>query len=192
MTTVRTLITRALGELLYIAEGETPTAGQSADGLFTVNNMVAAWRTESIMITFPASTNWRGVWETRTAYAVNDCVNVAGVLYTCTTAHTSSTSDRPIGSPDAATYWTVNTDTVLALDDQFPLPAQFERGVISLLALELASQYNVQPSALTVRKASEGKTAIMAAYMPITPVGVDAGLTRMPSQVWPYNVGTVS
>ena len=192
MTTVRQIITRALGELLYLAEGETPTAGQASDSLDALNSLIASWRNEGMMIAFPTGTNWRGEWDERLSYAVNDSVSRNGSLYVCSTAHESVQSNRPGVSINGGTYWTAFNDTLLTLDATFPLPAQFERGVVSLLAVELGPTFGKDPSPFTQRKASDGKTALLAAYMPIAPVGVDVGLTRLPSNVWPYNVGTVS
>ena len=61
-----------------------------------------------------------------------------------------------------------------------------------MLAVEMAPGFSVPVSAQTEKKASAGLTALMAAYMPITNVRVDYGITRMPSQIWPYNIDQVS
>ena len=167
MSTVRQIITRALGELLYLAEGESPTAGQASDSLDALNSLIASWRTEGMMIAFPNTTNWRGEWVERTAYAANDSVSRNGSVYTCSTAHESSQSTKPGVSIYGADYWTAYSDTVLTLNSTFPLPAQFERGVISMLAVELGPMFGKEP------------------------VSADPGITRLPSNVWPYNVGDV-
>ena len=192
MATVREIITRALGELLYIAEGETPSATTMRDGLNSFNSLIASWHTQGMLIGFPAGTNWKADWTVNTAYSVNDAVNRSGNFYTCIAAHTSSYNDKPGVSIDTATYWTPNTETALTLDSAFPLPAAYERGLIAILAVEFAPMFGMQPSPFTMKKASEGETALLAAFLPIQPVNIDAGLTRMPSQIWPYNVGTVS
>lgn len=192
MTTARDIVTRALSELRVVAAGETPSADDLAAGLDALNAMIAAWRTESIYITFPASTNWRGEWDTRVVYAVDDAVSRNGTCCTCTVAHTSSYYDMPIGSPNWASYWSLSSFTELAAGDTFPIPAQFERGVTAMLAVEIAPQFGTEPSPLTMRRASEGKTALFAAYMQITPARVDNGLIRMPSQIWPYNIDQIT
>lgn len=192
MTTARDIITRAASELMYYAKGETLNAADMNAGLNALNDMIASWRSESIVITYPAGVNWRGEWETRTVYAANDGVSRNGITCTCSTAHTSSYYDMPIGSPNWATYWDVTDYTALALGDALPVPAHLQRGVISLLAVEIAPTFGLEPSKYTLKKASEGKTALLAAYAPILPVRVDNGLIRMPSQIWPYNIDQIT
>ncbi len=50
MTTARTLITQSLKDLGAIAVGETPTADEAQDGLETLNQMIASWQTESLVV----------------------------------------------------------------------------------------------------------------------------------------------
>ena len=188
MTTARDIVTRALGELLYIASGESPTASDAKDGLNALNDLIASWRTEGMLISYPPSVNWRGEWQVNTAYASNDGVSRSGMPYTCLVAHISSFNDKPGTSENTATYWTVTTDTDYTLDDTFTLPRVYHRGVIAMLAIEMAPAFQMTPSPGTIAKASQGKTALLAAFMPIQPVGVDAGLIRLPSQTWPVNV----
>lgn len=192
MTTARQLIVRALGELQYFPEGESPSAGAVSDGLDALNALIASWHTESIIIAYPPATNWRGEWAERTVYAVNDSVSRSGNTYTCSTAHTASITDKPGVSQNGDTYWTLYAETPLTLSSSLPFPAPFERGVTSMLAVELGPMFGVDPSPLTLKKASDGKTALIAAYMQIQPVRVDNGLIRMPSQIWPYNIDLIT
>jgi hypothetical protein len=191
MTTARDIVVRALGELNYFPEGEDPTAGSVRDGLIALNAMIASWQTESMQIFFPSATTYKGDWAERIVYSVGDSVARTGTLYTCIVAHTSSVNDRPGVAINQATYWTAYVPTELELTTTFPFPAQFERGMTSMLAVEMSPMFGVEPSAFTEKRASEGKTALLAAYMPINPVRVDNGLIRMPSQIWPYNVDVI-
>lgn len=196
MTTARAICTRALKELMFTAEGETPSSEAITDALNALNAMAARWRTQSMVIpellTFPTGVTWRGYWETNIVYSVNDAVLRSGSVYKCATAHTASLYDKPGVGPNTATYWTAYPLTPLALEDDWPLGLEFESGVISMLAVEIAPAFNLSPAPLTERRASAGLTALMAAYMPITNVRVDYGITRMPSQIWPYNIDQVS
>lgn len=192
MTTARQIIVRAIGELMYFPEGDEPSAGSVADGLTALNGLIASWQTEGIIINYPTGTNWRGEWYERAVYAVNDSISIGGATYRCILVHTASNYDRPGASANWSTYWTYYAETALTLTSTFPLPTPFERGVVSLLAIELAPAFGVEPSKYTSKKASDGKTALLAAYMPLSPVRIDNGLIRMPSQIWPYNVDIVS
>lgn len=195
MSTTRDVITRAFGELMFMAEGETPSAAAMSDALDALNDLLASWRTLGMVVVsvpgFPTG-NWRGDWQTNTSYAVSDAVMRSGSTYVCSTVHTSSLYDKPGVSPNWASYWTATAATTLALDDTFPVSAEFHRGIIAILAVEMAPKFNIDPKPLTMRKASEGLTALMAAFLPINPVRVDNGIIRMPSQIWPYNIDQVS
>jgi hypothetical protein len=46
-------INRALRMLGITAEGETPSAAQAEDALFTLNSMIGAWEGEGIRLTLP-------------------------------------------------------------------------------------------------------------------------------------------
>lgn len=188
MTTLRQICTRAFGELQYFPEGETPSAGAMADAVTALNSLVASWHTKGMLFYWPTGKTWRKAWATNTQYAVDDLVNRSGSLYVCTTLHTSSVNDRPGVSAAWSSYWTVYEETDLGLDDTIIVPREFDRGLVAMLAVEVAPMMGVNPSPFTMRKASEGETALLAAYMQIEPVGVDSGIIRMPSQIWPYNI----
>jgi hypothetical protein len=197
MSTARDICTRALKELMYTAEGETPSSEAISDTLAGLNEMAARWLTQGLFIppllgTLPTGINWRGDWQTRTQYAVNDGVLRSGSVYVCTTLHTSGEYDRPGTSPNWSAYWTAYPMIELELADTWPLGIEFNSGVISMLAVNMAASFNVDPGPLTAKRASDGMTALIAAYMPIRPVGVDSGLTRMPSQIWPYQIDQIS
>ena len=188
MTTLRQVCTRAFGELQYFPEGEGPSAGAMADAVAAFNSLVASWHTRAMLFYWPSGKTWRKAWATNTGYAVNDLVSRSGSLYVCTTAHTSSVNDRPGVSAGWEAFWDVYREPALTLDDDIIFPPEFERGIIAMLAVEIAPMMGVNPSPFTMRKASEGETALLAAYMQIEPVAVDAGITRMPSQIWPYSI----
>ena len=181
---------------MFTAEGETPSAQAMSDGLTALNSMIASWRTQGMVVLsvpgFPAGKNWRGDWQSNTTYAVDDAVARSGNTYVCSAVHTSSLYDKPGVSPNWASYWTADAVTELALTDTFPVSAEFHRGIVSMLAVELGPQFNIDPKPLTLRKASDGHTALLAAFFPINPVRVDNGIIRMPSQIWPYNIDQVS
>lgn len=195
MTTARDICTRALKELMFMAEGESPSSEAISDTLFALNGMLARFRTQGMVIpallTFPTGVTWRGDWVTNTGYAVNDAVLRSGSVYKCATAHTSSEYDKPGVSPNGATYWTSYPLTDLQLEDTWSLGSEFNLGIVAMLAVEVAPAFSVQASTKTEQKASAGLTALMAAYLPIRPVGVDYGLTRMPSQIWPYQIDQI-
>lgn len=196
MTTVRDICIRGIKELMFTAEGETPSSEAISDALFALNVMAARWRTLGMVIPelapFPTGKNWRGDWATNTVYSVNDAVIRSGSVYACSAAHTSSQYDKPGVSPNWASYWTAYPVTELKVTDTWPLGLEFTGGVVSMLAMDIAAQFNVEPGPLTARKASDGLTALLAAYMPIRPVQADNGLIRMPSQIWPYQIDQVS
>lgn len=50
MATARTLITEAFRKLKVLGDGETPTASMASDALNTLNDMIAEWSAEPLMI----------------------------------------------------------------------------------------------------------------------------------------------
>lgn len=196
MATTRDIVTRALGELMFMAEGESPSAQAMSDGLSALNGMIASWRTLGMVVVstpgFPAGKNWRGDWNPTITYAVDDAVMRSGSTYVCSVAHVSSLYDKPGVSPNWASYWIADAATELEIDDTFPVSVEFHSGIFAMLAVDLGPQFNIDPKPLTLRKASDGHTALIAAFLPINPVRVDNGLIRMPSQIWPYNIDQIT
>lgn len=192
MTTARQIITRAFNEMMYYAEGEAPSAAAMADGLDLLNSMIASWHTVGMTIYYPPGTVWKDTWRTEKTYAVNDAVTLSGNVYVCILAHTSTPDDQPYQSVNGPTYWTLYAETPMTLDSTFFFPAHHERGIIALLAIELCPAFNMQPSALTVRKAMAGEQALYGQYFIVPLASADPGITRMPSQIWPYTIPNVS
>lgn len=192
MTKIREICTWAFGELQYFAEGETPSAGAMADAVRSLNRLVSSWHTMGMLIFWPTGKNWRSTWAVNTTYAVDDAVSRSGSIYVCTAVHTSSLADKPGVSANWASYWSIYRETAVAIDDDFPLPPEFEMGVTAMLAVQLGKIMGVTPGDQTRIDARAGETALYAAYLPINPVTVDNGLIRMPSQIWPYNIDQVS
>lgn len=192
MTTARTIVTRAMKELMYLAEGESPTAEAIADGLVALNGMIASWHNNGLLIYYPPGTNWRGEWVSGRLYAANDGVCRNGCTYSCTTAHTSTDDDKPGQSVNSGTYWTLYAETPMTLSSTLFFDASFERGIVAMLAVEMAPMFSVPVNPLTVMKAKDGLNAIYGRYFLVPLASSDPALTRMPSQIWPYTIPAVN
>lgn len=192
MTTARQIVTRALKLVSYYAENEEPSAASIADGLDALNAMLASWHNNGLLIFYPPGKNWLGDWKKNYVYAVNDAVSRNGSTYVCAVAHTSTANDFPGSSANWGDYWTLYAETPMTLASTFPLEAHHERGVQALLAMDLAPMFNVEPSALVVRMANDGMNGIYGQYFRVPEASSDPGITRMPSQIWPYSIPSVS
>lgn len=188
--TARQAVTRAIKELNYYPEGEDPTAGAISDGLDALNSMLAAWQTSNVLLAYPSFTTWRGEWEVGTSYAVGDGVTNNGSTYVCAVQHTATSFDEPNTTPNWATYWTYYAENVLplTLDVAIPIKNVHERGLIALLAVDIAPIFSVQPSQVTVAKADAGWRAILADYNQAPTAQHDPALIYVPSRRWPYSV----
>lgn len=180
---VRDAVARAYKELSYSAEGETPSAEMQTDGINALNDMLASWALSSIALSYPSASVWRGQWAEPVGYAVGDGVLRNGNVYVCTAAHTSGAANEPQTSPQWASYWTFNPPAVLPLgaNASVPLPITHYRGFVALLALDMASLLNVEPSSGTLRKAQDGWSSLLADYMRIDPQQFEMGLTFTPT-----------
>jgi len=192
MTTARQIVTRALKLVSYYAENEEPSAASIADGLDALNAMLASWHNNGLLIFYPPGKNWLGDWKKNYVYAVDDAVSRNGSTYACAVAHTSTANDFPGSSANWGDYWTLYAETPMTLASTFPLEAHHERGVQALLAMDLAPMFNVEPSALVVRMANDGMNGIYGQYFRVPEASSDPGITRMPSQIWPYSIPSVS
>ena len=192
MTTARQIVTRAFGELMFLDENETNTASQMADGLEALNSLIASWHTCGLSIYYPPGVTWQGEWRSGKVYASGNGVSVEGNTYTCGLAHTSSDDDKPGMSINSGTYWTLYAETSMGFDSTLFFPKQFERGIVAMLAVEIAPMFNMQPNPYTVAKAKEGMQAIYGQYFNVPLASSDPALTRMPSQIWPYTIPAVS
>jgi len=192
MTTARQIITRAFKELQYFAEGEDPSAAAMADGLDALNSLIASWHNCGLLIAYPPGKTWVGDWAKNTSYAVDQATARNGCTYYCTVAHTSSDNDRPGASPNWSGYWVLFAETPMSLASTFWLDASHDRGVVALLAVEMAPNFNVEPRMLTLQKAREGLNAIHSQYFRVPNAQVDSGLVRMPSSIWPYQIPSVA
>jgi len=192
MTTARQICTRALKELVYFAEGETPSAESISDCLDALNGMMASWHNNGLLVFYPPGKNWLGDWKQNYTYAVDDAVSRSGRTYYCTTAHTSAANDRPGESSLWSSYWTLYAETPMTLETTFPLNPEHERGVVALLCVDIAPLFNKQPSPITLMKARDGMNAIYGQFFNVPNASVDSGITRMPSQIWPYSISQVT
>jgi hypothetical protein len=181
MTTARQIVTRALRELMYMQEGESPSAQSITDGLDALNGLLASFHNQGMLIFYPPGKTWIGDWSQATDYAIDDAVSRNGSTYYCTLAHTSSVDDQPGSSANWATYWTLYAETPMTLSSTFPLDVSQERGVIALLAVELAPMFGVEPSPLTFAKSKDGMNALYGQFFRVPEVAADSGLTRMTS-----------
>jgi hypothetical protein len=192
MTTAREIITRAFSLLQYYGEGESPSAQAMADGLAALNSMMASWHNDGLLVFYPPSSNWLGDWKKNYAYNVNDGVCVGGNTYTCAVVNTSTANDEPGRSPNWADYWTLYAETPMTLASTFPLGPAHERGVQALLCMDLAPLFNVPISPRIEQMANDGMNGIYGQYFKVPEASSDPGITRMPSQIWPYSVASVS
>jgi len=192
MTTARTIITRAMKEMAYFGEGESPSPEAINDGLDALNGLIASWHNTGLLVYYPPGSNWRGEWVSGRLYAVGDGVSRNGCTYTCSTAHTSTDDDKPGQSANFGTYWTLYAETAMTLSSTLFFDASFERGIVAMLAMDLSALFNVDPSPMTVVKARDGLNAIYGRYFIVPLAASDPALTRMPSQIWPYTIPAVS
>lgn len=192
MTTAREIITRAFSLLQYYGEGESPSAQAMADGLAALNSLVASWHNDGLLVLYPPGKTWKGDWKKNYAYAVDDAVAVSGNTYYCTTAHSSTANDEPGRSPDYASYWTLYAESPMTLASTFPLGVAHDRGVQAILCMDLAPLFNVQVSQRVAEMAREGMAGIYGQYFKVPEASSDPGITRMPSQIWPYSNSSVS
>lgn len=192
MTTARQIVTRALKLVMYTAEGETPSAESADDALAALNSLMASWHNNGLLVFYPPGSNWLGEWKKNYVYAVGDGVNRNGATYSCSVAHTSSANDLPGSSPNWGSYWTLYAETPMTLASTFPLDASHERGVQALLAVDLAPMFNLEVSPLVMRMAADGMNGIYGQYFKVPEAASDPGITRMPSQIWPYSIPSVS
>lgn len=191
MTTARDIVTRAIKLVGYYGEGEEPSAAAVRDGLQALNDLMASWHNQGLLVFWPPGTVYLGDWKASYVYAVGDAVSRSGNVYSCTAAHTSTTNDQPGNSPGWSSYWELYSETPLALSSTFPLDASHDRGVVAILALEVAPLFNVDPQATVVARAREGMVALYGTYFRVPNASVDSGITRMPSQIWPYSISQV-
>lgn len=192
MTTAREIITRAFSLLQYYGEGESPSAQAMADGLAALNSLVASWHNDGLLVLYPPGKTWKGDWKKNVAFGVDDAVSVSGNTYYCIVAHASTATDEPGRSPNWASYWTLYAETPMTLASTFPLGAAHERGVQALLCMDLAPLFNVPVSARVAEIAREGMAGIYGQYFKVPEASSDPGITRMPSQIWPYSNASVS
>ena len=70
---------------------------------------------------------------------------------------------------------------VLGLDDTFPLATKHERGVIALLGIRLADDYDEEVTPILARDADTGWRMLQADYVYIEPLRSQEALQEMPS-----------
>ena len=71
--------------------------------------------------------------------------------------------------------------TELTLNDDFPLDRKHERGVIALLGIRLADDYDEEITAALARDADTGWRALQADFVLIEPLRSQEALQEMPS-----------
>lgn len=98
-TTANVLITRALQLIGVVAAGEVPTADDYADGLITLNDMLAAWATEPMTIYTQSRTTKTLTVSTQTyTIGASASINVARPLWVANAAviQSGGTQEIPI------------------------------------------------------------------------------------------------
>jgi hypothetical protein len=58
--------------------------------------------------------------------------------------------------------------------------------------MDLAPMFNVPISPRVEQMARDGMAGIYGQYFKVPEASADPGITRMPSQIWPYSVASVS
>lgn len=109
----------------HIADIATSTAPYATDRLGHMKlTLVGAMATL-------AAINFRGAWQTGTAYAIKDAFTDGSVVYIATTAHTSTSIAADLAAGKIAIYQGVATQTT----DEFVGGVDFTAGVTDLLPL---------------------------------------------------------
>jgi hypothetical protein len=95
--------------VFYVVTGDEPDPSLGEDGQFAIKTNAGAWvqwiKTGGVWVlqATPVGVNWRGAWNSATAYAINDSVQRLGSTYVSKTSNTnappeSSTSDWDLSS----------------------------------------------------------------------------------------------
>lgn len=105
MATVADLIRRSLQTLGVLADGETPTASQEADGLEALNDMLDSWATERLLL-------WATLRSTHTLTPslTNHTIGTAGTLNTTRPVRIDRASISPSGMPGTETPLDILSD----------------------------------------------------------------------------------
>lgn len=210
MTTVRDMCTRSLRRLTVYAPDETPSDTDLADTRDALSDLMYAWEQDNINMllqadwglndTFvffvpPKVTGWesidvatfKGNWDaSANSPALASGQGTPGDVYKVETAGSTTL--------DSETSWSVNdflifdgglisTDIVNAGVWRKGLSSRrFERGIQALLAVRVAEEFGAEPSALTLRDADNGWSALCAAFIkPPTRDIFDSATFRTPS-----------
>jgi hypothetical protein len=166
MTTARDIIACAYQRLGLLPLGSDLDPDRTAAGLAAYNDMLNAWAADGIFPGGPKAPS-QGLDDHK-----GDLINGAG-------AGTPG-AYPPYGPSDASTP-SAPAALSFALDDAFPLLAQFVEGAKAILAVDLASASGTEPLAATQRRAERAYGALLAYYVIAPRAGQDTGLTWMPS-----------
>lgn len=131
MSTNTEIITDALRLLKVLAEGETPSAEQASDALRRMNQMLATWEVDGVVLGY---------------FAQSDSTT------TC------------------------------------PVPDWAEKGVMGMLAIELAPEYGAQISQEAAKVADDGYSLILRRVMTLAMKGAD--MSHLGAGVWRFNILT--
>lgn len=200
MTTARDIVGRMLRRLRIVASGEAIPAHLAANGLASLNAMLADWQNS-------------GVYMPNTAFALNDefwffvpskttdSATIGALDYQGTwnaSTDTPSLSLAPGLMGDAyrvsvagattlsgtLTPWTVGQTLVstgkvwLRGDDS----SRFDQAVVDLLAVQVAPDYGREPSPIVIRSADNGWSSILSSFIRSPNASFDGALVYTPSR----------
>lgn len=199
MSTARDIVVRALQRLRIIASGEAVPAHLAADGLASLNAMLASWPAQGVFMSgsefalndefwffvpsvdMTSSTirdlEYLGGWNASTDVpALSESAGERGDAYRVTVAGTTALG--------ILTPWVVGD--VIASDGKQWLKGyssrRFERAVIDLLAVEIAPNHGREPSPELYRASARGWRSILAAFIHAPPAQFDSALVMTTSR----------
>ncbi len=208
MTTVQTIVTRALRRGGVLQVGETPDAMESADALAMFNEMLFAWKavsvdighstaalTDTFLFMVPPSGIAEPLLKTSTIAAAA-ALGTQGTWNASTNTPTLASSTGTEGH-----YYKVSVAGSTTLDDvtswvaddyalytgvewiKAPNSTRFEGAIAAILAVMILEEYGgKQPGPVLVAAAAGGWAAIQAAFIRAPNVTFEKSLTRSPGR----------
>lgn len=194
--TVRDIIRRALQMLRVVSPGETPAAGESADGLIAYNAMVSGFRGHGAgpavrpMAALSGSAVIGGLHTDSALVAPENPFDGArfGVTGACSLTTADDSDITSATGPCVLFYradlheWIIEADAS-DLEDEPQFPSEFHDGLAALLAMRLPD-YGAEPSPAAVLLAEECDSRLRARYRPRINPGCDPGVLLMSRRSW--------
>lgn len=199
MTTALDIVTRALRGLAVLDATETPSAEDGANALDHLNDMMFEWAASGVNLNHSALTlastfifmvpprvcdadvieaaSNRGSWDANAnSPTLAGATGTKGYYYRVTTAGSTTLDDVTSWSADDYALYT-GTEWVKALNSR-----RFDGGIAALLAVRMAPDYGIEPSAPLVARAANAWSAIQAAFVRAPKSAYDRALTDTPSR----------